>query len=169
MIKVGDSIPAVMLTEFLEIESNGRSTGPNPVDSLEAAKSKTIAVFAVPGAFTPTCSARHVPGYAEHAQDFKDAGVDEVWCLSVNDVFVMGAWGRDQQTDGKVRMLADGDAAFAKATGLTLDLTGKGLGLRSNRYSMLVIDGIVRTLNIEDAGKFEVSDAATILAQARNQ
>ena len=168
MIKVGDLIPAVMLTEFLEAESNGSGPGPNPVDSLKAAKSKTIAVFAVPGAFTPTCSARHVPGYTEHAQDFKDAGVDEVWCLSVNDVFVRGAWGRDQQTAGKVRMLADGDAAFAKATGLTLDLTGKGLGLRSNRYSMLIKDGIVTTLNIEDAGKFEVSDAATMLAQARS-
>tara|TARA_B110000208_G_scaffold143751_1_gene173418 strand:- start:90 stop:680 length:591 start_codon:yes stop_codon:yes gene_type:complete len=168
MIKVGDLIPAVTLTEFLEAESNGSGPGPNPVDSLKAAKSKTIAVFAVPGAFTPTCSARHVPGYSEHAQDFKDAGVDEVWCLSVNDVFVMGAWGRDQQTADKVRMLADGDAAFAKATGLTLDLTGKGLGLRSNRYSMLIKDGIVTTLNIEDAGKFEVSDAATMLAQARS-
>ena len=168
MIKVGDLIPAVTLTEFLEAESNGSGPGPNPVDSLKAAKSKTIAVFAVPGAFTPTCSARHVPGYTEHAQDFKDAGVDEVWCLSVNDVFVMGAWGRDQQTADKVRMLADGDAAFAKATGLTLDLTGKGLGLRSNRYSMLIKDGIVTTLNIEDAGKFEVSDAATMLAQARS-
>jgi glutaredoxin/glutathione-dependent peroxiredoxin len=167
MIKVGDTIPAVTLMEYVEVEGNGCSIGPNPVASLDAAKGKTIALFALPGAFTPTCSAQHVPGFRDHAQAFKDAGVDEIWCLSVNDAFVMGAWGREQQTGGKVRMLADGDAAFAKATGLTLDLTGKGLGLRSNRYSMLVKDGVVTTLNIEGPGKFEVSDAATILAQAK--
>jgi peroxiredoxin len=108
-----------------------------------------------------------VPGYVEQFNEFKAAGVDEIWCVSVNDAFVMGAWARDQKTDGKVRMLGDGDAAFAKATGLTLDLTGKGLGLRSNRYSMLVKDGVVQTLNIEGPGKFEVSDANTLLAQAK--
>ena len=98
---------------------------------------------------------------------FKAAGVDEIWCLSVNDAFVMGAWARDQKTGSKVRMLADGSADFAQATGLTLDLTARGMGLRSNRYSMLVQDGVVKTLNIEGPGKFEVSDAATILAQAQ--
>jgi peroxiredoxin len=108
-----------------------------------------------------------VPGYRDKADEFKAAGVDEIWCVSVNDAFVMGAWARDQKTDGKVRMLADGDAVFAKATGLTLDLNGKGLGLRSNRYSMLVKDGKVVTLNVEAPGKFEVSDADTLLAQAR--
>jgi peroxiredoxin len=108
-----------------------------------------------------------VPGYVESFDAFKAAGVEEIWCLSVNDAFVMGAWARDQKTGTKVRMLADGDAAFAKATGLTLDLTGKGLGLRSNRYSMLVKDGKVATLNNEGPGKFEVSDAATLLAQAK--
>lgn len=167
MIKVGDALPAATLMEYVEVEGNGCSIGPNPVKLPEATAGKTIAVFAVPGAFTPTCSAKHVPGFVEQAEAFKAAGVDEIWCLSVNDAFVMGAWARDQKTDGKVRMLADGDAAFAKATGLTLDLNGKGLGLRSNRYSMLVKDGKVVTLNVEGPGKFEVSDAATLLGQAK--
>ena len=167
MIRVGDALPAATLMEYVEVEGNGCSIGPNPVKLPEAAAGKTIAVFAVPGAFTPTCSAKHVPGFVEQAEAFKAAGVDEIWCLSVNDAFVMGAWARDQKTDGKVRMLADGDAAFAKATGLTLDLNGKGLGLRSNRYSMLVKDGKVATLNVEGPGKFEVSDAATLLGQAK--
>jgi len=167
MIKVGDALPAVTLMEFVEVEGNGCSLGPNPVDVQKATAGKTIALFAVPGAFTPTCSAQHVPGYVAQAEAFKAAGVDEIWCLAVNDAFVMGAWARDQKTAGKVRMLADGDAVFAKATGLTLDLHGKGLGLRSNRYSMLVKDGKVVALNVEGPGKFEVSDAATLLAQAK--
>ena len=167
MIKVGDTLPAVTLAEYSEVEGNGCSIGPNPVDIAKAAAGKTVAVFAVPGAFTPTCSAKHVPSYLQNYDAMKAAGVDEIWCLSVNDPFVMGAWARDQKTDGKVRMLADGDAAIAKATGLTLDLTGKGLGLRSNRYSMLVKDGKVATLNVEAPGKFEVSDGATLLAQAK--
>ena len=167
MIKVGDTLPAVTLAEYSEVEGNGCSIGPNPVDIAKAAAGKTVAVFAVPGAFTPTCSAKHVPSYLQNYDAMKAAGVDEIWCLSVNDPFVMGAWARDQKTDGKVRMIADGDAAFAKATGLTLDLTGKGLGLRSNRYSMLVKDGKVATLNVEAPGKFEVSDGATLLAQAK--
>ncbi|NDP64923.1 peroxiredoxin [Polaromonas sp.] len=166
MIKVGDTLPAATLMEFVEVEGNGCSLGPNPVDVSKASAGKTIAVFAVPGAFTPTCSAKHVPGFVGKADAFKAAGVDEIWCLSVNDAFVMGAWARDQKTGDKVRMLADGDAAFAKATGLTLDLNGKGLGLRSNRYSMLVKDGKVVSLNVEGPGKFEVSDAETLLAQA---
>ncbi|RKJ98995.1 peroxiredoxin [Alicycliphilus denitrificans] len=167
MIKVGDQLPAATLMEYVEVEGNGCSIGPNPVDVQKATAGKTIALFAVPGAFTPTCSAKHVPGYVEQAEAFKAAGVDEIWCLAVNDAFVMGAWARDQKTGGKVRMLADGDAAFAKAVGLTLDLNGKGLGLRSNRYSMLVKDGKIVTLNVEAPGKFEVSDAATLLAQAK--
>ena len=167
MIKVGEALPAATLMEFVEVEGNGCSLGPNPVDVQKATAGKTIALFAVPGAFTPTCSAQHVPGYVAQAEAFKAAGVDEIWCLAVNDAFVMGAWARDQKTAGKVRMLADGDAAFAKATGLTLDLHGKGLGLRSNRYSMLVKDGKVAQLNIEAPGKFEVSDAATLLQQAK--
>ena len=121
----------------------------------------------MPGAFTPTCSAQHVPGYRDHAEQFKAAGVDEIWCVSVNDAFVMGAWARDQKTEGKVRMLGDGDASFARAVDLTLDLNGRGMGLRSQRYSMLVKDGVVTHLNVEAPGKFEVSDAATLLAQAK--
>lgn len=167
MIQVGDKIPAVTLMEYNEVEGNGCSLGPNPVETQQASAGKTIALFALPGAFTPTCSAKHVPGYLEQYEAFKASGVDEIWCLSVNDAFVMGAWARDQKTGTKVRMLGDGDAAFAKATGLTLDLTGKGLGLRSNRYSMLVKDGVVQTLNVEGPGKFEVSDAQTLLAQVR--
>src|SRR3990167_3977138 len=142
MIQVGDSLPTATLMEFSEVEGNGCSLGPNPVDVAKATAGKTIALFALPGAFTPTCSAKHVPGYVENAEAFKAAGVDEIWCVSVNDAFVMGAWARDQKTAGKVRMLADGDANFAKATGLTLDLTGKGMGLRSARYSMLVKNGV---------------------------
>ena len=153
--------------EYSEVEGEGCSIGPNPVEVAKAVAGKTIALFALPGAFTPTCSAKHVPGYVESADAFKAAGVDEIWCLSVNDAFVMGAWARDQKVAGKVRMLADGSADFAKATGLTLDLTGRGMGLRSNRYSMLVKDGKVQTLNIEAPGKFEVSDAQTLLSQAK--
>ncbi|AEG91406.1 peroxiredoxin [Ramlibacter tataouinensis] len=167
MIKVGDKLPAVTLQEYSEVEGEGCSIGPNPVDVAKASAGKTIAVFGLPGAFTPTCSAKHVPGYVENASQFKAAGVDEIWCLSVNDAFVMGAWARDQKTAGKVRMLADGSAEFAKATGLTLDLAGRGMGLRSTRYSMLVKDGKVAALNIEAPGKFEVSDAQTLLAQAK--
>ncbi len=167
MLKIGDTVPATTLMEYSEVEGGGCSIGPNAVDVAKATAGKTIALFALPGAFTPTCSAKHVPGYTEKFSELKAAGVDEIWCVSVNDAFVMGAWARDQKTQGKVRMLADGDAAFTKATGLTLDLTGKGLGLRSNRYSMLIKDGKVSTLNIEGPGKFEVSDAATILAQAQ--
>jgi len=167
MIKVGDKIPATTLMEYSEVEGNGCSLGPNPVDVAKASAGKTIALFALPGAFTPTCSAKHVPGYVEKFSEFQAAGVDEIWCLSVNDAFVMGAWARDQKTGGKVRMLADGSADFAKATGLTLDLTARGMGLRSNRYSMLVKDGVVASLNVEGPGKFEVSDAGTLLAQAK--
>ena len=167
MIKVGDTLPAATLMEYVEVEGGGCSIGPNPVDVSKATAGKTIALFALPGAFTPTCSAKHVPGYVAQYDAFKAAGVDEIWCLSVNDAFVMGAWARDQKTGNKVRMLADGSAAFAQATGLTLDLSSKGMGLRSNRYSMLVKDGKVVTLNIEGPGKFEVSDAGTLLAQAK--
>jgi glutaredoxin/glutathione-dependent peroxiredoxin len=167
MINVGEALPAVTLMEYVEVEGNGCSIGPNPVDVTKACAGKTIALFALPGAFTPTCSVKHVPGYVEQHDALKAAGVDEIWCVSVNDAFVMGAWARDQKTGSKVRMLADGDAAFATATGLQLDLTGKGMGLRSRRYSMLVKDGKVATLNVEGPGKFEVSDAATLLTQAK--
>jgi glutaredoxin/glutathione-dependent peroxiredoxin len=167
MIKVGDKLPAGKLQEFIEVEGNGCSIGPNTFDVAALTAGKKIAVFALPGAYTPTCSAKHVPGYVANYDKLKAAGVDEVWCVSVNDAFVMGAWGRDQHTGGKVRMMADGSADFTNATGLTLDLTGGGLGLRSQRYSMLVSDGVVKSLNIEAPNKFEVSNAETMLAQAK--
>lgn len=167
MLKVGDKLPAANLQEFIEVEGNGCSLGPNTFDVEKSTAGKKIAIFALPGAYTPTCSAKHVPGYVARAADLKAAGVDEIWCVSVNDAFVMGAWGRDQKTAGKVRMMADGSAAFAQATGLTLDLTAKGMGLRSNRYSMLVQDGVVKALNVEGPGKFDVSDADTLLKQAK--
>ena len=167
MLKVGDKLPAGKLQEFVEVEGNGCSIGPNTFEVEASTAGKKIAIFALPGAFTPTCSVKHVPGYVEKAAEFKAAGVDEIWCVSVNDAFVMGAWGREQKSTGKVRMMADGSAAFAQATGLTLDLTSRGMGVRSNRYSMLVVDGVVKTLNVEGPGKFEVSDADTMLKQAR--
>jgi peroxiredoxin len=167
MIQVGDKLPAGKLQEFIEVEGNGCSVGPNSFDLAALTAGKTIALFALPGAYTPTCSAKHVPGYVEKAGALKAAGVDEIWCVSVNDAFVMGAWGRDQNTSGKVRMMADGSADFAKAVGLTLDLTSRGMGVRSNRYSMLVVDGVVKSLNVEGPGKFEVSDADTLLKQAQ--
>jgi peroxiredoxin len=167
MIKVGDPLPNITLQEYSEVEGNGCSIGPNPVKVAEASAGKTIAIFALPGAYTPTCSAKHVPGFVEKADDLKKAGIDEIWCISVNDAYVMGAWARDQKVNGKVRMLGDGSADFSKATGLTVDLTAKGMGVRSARYSMLVKDGKVASLNVEGPGKFEVSDAGTLLGQAK--
>lgn len=167
MLKVGDKLPAGSLQEFIEVEGNGCSLGPNSFDIAKATAGKTVAVFALPGAFTPTCSAQHLPGYVKQADEFKAAGVDEIWCVSVNDAFVMGAWGREQHTAGKVRMMADGSAAFTKAAGLEFDLVARGMGVRSQRYSMLVVDGVVKSLNLEAPGKFEVSDAATLLKQAQ--
>jgi glutaredoxin/glutathione-dependent peroxiredoxin len=167
MLKIGDKLPAGSLQEYIEVEGEGCTLGPNSFDITQTTAGKTIAIFALPGAYTPTCSAQHVPGYVAQADALKAADVDEIWCLSVNDAFVMGAWGRDQKTAGKVRMMADGSAAFTQAAGMTLDLIARGMGLRSQRYSMLVKDGVVRTLNIEGPGKFEVSDAATMLEQVR--
>ena len=165
MIQIGDKLPAGMLQEYIEVEGEGCSIGPNAFDIHKAAAGKTIAIFGLPGAYTPTCSAKHVPGFVQKADALRAAGVDEIWCVSVNDAFVMGAWGKEQGTAGKVRMMADGSADFAKATGLTLDLTARGMGLRSNRYSMLVKDGVVTALNVEAPGKFDVSDADTLLTQ----
>ena len=157
-INIGDKIPSATLMEM----QDGK---PTPVKTDDFFAGRKVALFALPGAFTPTCSAKHVPGYVNNYDALKAKGVDEIWCVSVNDAFVMGAWGRDQHTAGKVRMMADGSAAFSQALGLTLDLTARGMGVRSNRYSMLVDDGVVKQLNVEAPGKFEVSDAATMLKQ----
>ena len=164
-IKVGDKLPGGKLWEFIEEETPGCSIGPNEFDVSELVKGKRIALFALPGAFTPTCSAKHLPGYVEKADELKKK-VDEIWCLSVNDAFVMGAWGREHGATGKVRMMADGTGELTKALGMELDLTARGIGVRSNRYSMLIDDGEVKTLNVEGPGKFEVSDADTMLKQA---
>lgn len=166
-IQVGEKLPAGTLFEYIEVETEGCSLGPNPVDIAQAVSGKTIALFGLPGAFTPTCTAQHAPGYIAQAAAFKAAGVDEIWCVAVNDAFVMGAWARQLQAGGKVRFLADGSADFAKATGLTLDLSARGLGLRSGRYSMLVKDGVVTVLNNEDGGGYAVSDANTLLKQVQ--
>lgn len=164
-IKIGDRLPEGTLSEFIEVESEGCSLGPNTFNVSDLTKGKKIAIFGLPGAYTPTCSAKHVPGYVENADKLKAKGVDEIWCISVNDAFVMGAWGRDQKATGVVRMMADGSATFTKALGLEFDLTAKGMGVRSQRYSMLVDDGVVKQLNVEQPGKFEVSNAETLLAQ----
>jgi glutaredoxin/glutathione-dependent peroxiredoxin len=165
MIKVGDALPNGTLSEFIAVETEGCTLGPNKFEVSELTKGKKIVVFGLPGAFTPTCSAKHVPGYRDHIADFKAKGVDEVWCVSVNDAFVMGAWAKEQNTDGKVRMFGDGSATWTKALGLEMDATAFGMGTRMQRFSMLVVDGVVKTLNIEAAGKFEVSNAETMLTQ----
>ena len=164
-IKVGDKLPSGMLQEYHEVATGACAVGPNPVAVEELTKGKKVVIFGLPGAFTPTCSAKHVPSYLQHYAELKAKGVDTVACVSVNDAFVMGAWARDQHTDGKVRMLGDGSGEFTKALGLTLDLTARGMGVRSQRYSMLVDDGVVKALNVEAGGKFEVSDADTMLKQ----
>ena len=164
-IKAGDRIPDGKLAEYVQVETEACSLGPNPFNVAEQAKGKTVAVFAVPGAFTPTCSEKHLPGYLEAAEQLKAKGVDEIWCVSVNDAFVMGAWGQSQNVNGRIRMLGDGSATWTKALGLELDLTDKGLGVRSQRYSALLRDGVIEKLNLENGGGYSVSDAQTLLGQ----
>jgi peroxiredoxin len=157
-IKVGDKLPEAT---FMEMTANG----PEPRSTADVFAGKTVAMFAVPGAYTPTCSAKHLPGFVEKQGELAAKGVDDIVCTSVNDVFVMGAWGSESGADGKVRMLADGNGDFAKAIGLELDASGFGMGSRSQRYSMLVKDGEVAELNVEDGGGFAVSSAEHLLGQ----
>jgi glutaredoxin/glutathione-dependent peroxiredoxin len=164
-IKIGDQLPEGALSEFIDSATEGCSLGPNKFTVSELAKGKKIAIFGLPGAYTPTCSAQHVPGYVKHAEEFKAKGVDEIWCIAVNDAFVMGAWGRDQKATGIIRMMADGNADFSKALGLDADFSKFGMGVRSQRYSILVEDGVVKLLNVEQPGQFEVSKAETLLTQ----
>ena len=156
-IKVGDKIPSVTL-------QHKTADGIQSVATDDFFKGKKVVVFAVPGAFTPTCSAKHLPGFVKNAEAIKGKGVDEIACVAVNDAFVMDAWGKDQKAEGKVTMLADGSAKFAKALGLDLDLIDRGLGTRSQRYAMVVENGKVTLLNVEESGAFDKSSAETILA-----
>jgi len=157
MIKVGDKIPALKLKVMTK-------DGPRDVTTDDVFKGKKVAIFALPGAFTPTCSAKHVPGFVPNFDKLKAKGVDEIWCVAVNDAFVMAHWGKDQKALGKIRLLADGSADWAKSIGMELDLTARGRGMRTNRYSMLVEDGVVKSLNVEEApGKAEVSGAEAML------
>ncbi|MDX2234057.1 MAG: peroxiredoxin [Hyphomonadaceae bacterium] len=158
MISVGDKLPEAT---FIAATADG----PKPMTSAEVFAGKTVALFAVPGAFTPTCSAKHLPGFRDKAGALKGKGVDLIACTSVNDAFVMGAWGKDQGVGDDILMLADGNGAFARAIGLDMDASGFGMGPRSKRYSMLVKDGVVAELNVEDGGEFKVSSADYLLAQ----
>lgn len=163
-IKVGDEIGDATLYEstgFSEFCPNS----PEKVSVAEAVKGKKIVVFGLPGAYTPTCSAKHVPGYKEKAAELKAKGVDEIWCVSVNDGYVMAAWGKDEGALDHMRFLGDGSAEFAKSIGLDVDLSQFGMGVRMGRFSMLLDDGVVKSINIEGPGKFEVSDADTMLTQ----
>ena len=164
-IKIGDRLPSGQIQEYIEVETAGCSIGPNRFAVDDLVKGKTIVIFGLPGAFTPTCSAQHVPGYLRHYEELKRKGVDEIWCFAVNDAFVMGAWGRDQKTEGRIRMMADGAAEYTAKLGLEFDLRAAGLGVRCQRFSMLVQDGVVKKLNLEAPGKFEVSSAEALLRQ----
>ena len=164
-IKVGDRLPEGQVQEFIEVEGNGCSVGPNTFKVQDQVKGKKIAIFGLPGAFTPTCSAKHVPSYLTNLDKLKSKGIDEVWCFAVNDPFVMGAWARDQKATGKIRFMGDGSAEYTRKLGLDLDLNARGLGTRCQRFSMIVDDGVVKSLNVEAPGKYEVSDAETMLKQ----
>ena len=155
-IKVGDKVPSATLMEMQE-------GGPKPVKTDDFFAGKKVVVFALPGAFTPTCSAKHVPGFVQNYDALKAKGVDEIACVSVNDAFVMGAWGKDQKADGKVMMLGDGNGEFTQAMGLTMDGSKFGLGTRSQRYAMIVDNGVIKDLFVEKPGAFEVSTAENVL------
>jgi glutaredoxin/glutathione-dependent peroxiredoxin len=165
VIKVGDKLPDGVLSEFIEVASEGCSVGPNKFNVSDLTKGKKVVIFGLPGAFTPSCSAQHVPGYVKDNAALRAKGIQEIICVSVNDAFVMGAWAKAQHTDGKVRMMGDGSAIWAKALGLELDLTAGGLGMRMQRFSMLVEDGVVSKFNLEEGGKYAVSGADTLLGQ----
>ena len=156
-IKVGDKIPSATLMQM-------KDGGPKPVSTDELFKGRKVALFALPGAFTPTCSAKHLPGYVQNAGALKAKGIDAIACLSVNDAFVMGAWGDQQGAGDKVMMLADGNGDFTRALGLEMDASKFGMGKRSQRYSMIVEDGVVKALNVEAPGAFEVSSADHMMA-----
>lgn len=165
-IQVGDRLPEGKLTESTEFDpATGCPMNPQPVDVLQQVRGKKVVIFGVAGAFTPLCSARHLPGYVEHYAELKAKQVDEVWCLAVNDAFVMAAWGREQKAGGMVRMMADGNAEYVKKLGLDRDLSASGMGTRCYRFAMIVDDGVVQYLGVEGPGKFEVSNVETVLGK----
>jgi len=165
-IKVGDRLPDGKLSETTEFDSATQcAMAPKEVNVAEAAKGKKIAIFGLPGAYTPTCSAKHVPSYLSNRDQLMAKGVSEIWCVAVNDAFVMAHWGRDQKGLGKIRFLGDGSAAWTRSLGLDLDLNARGMGTRMQRFSMLVDDGVVKQLNVEAPGKYEVSSAEAMLAK----
>ena len=155
---VGEQMPQVNFTTMTD-------EGPQPVTPSELFAGKKVALFSVPGAFTPTCSLKHLPGFVQQCETLLEKGIDTVCCMSVNDVFVMDAWGKSQGADGKVLMLADGNGEFTKAIGLELDASGFGMGLRSQRFSLVANDGVVEILNVESGGEFRVSTAEYMLEQ----
>ena len=163
-IQPGDRLPDATLYESTEF-GEACPLAPAKVSTAEAARGKKIVIFGLPGAYTPTCSAKHVPSYLKNLDALKAKGIDEIWCISVNDGYVMAAWGRDEDGLGKIRFLGDGSADLTKKLGLELDLTAGGMGVRSKRFSMLVEDGVVKKVNVEAPGKFEVSDGGTMLGQ----
>ncbi|MCS7101137.1 MAG: peroxiredoxin [Burkholderiaceae bacterium] len=162
-IQVGQRLPDGTLQEYIEVETAGCPVGPNTFQVADLVKGKRIIIFGVPGAYTPTCSAKHVPSYLQHYDALKAKGIDEIWCMAVNDAFVMGAWGRDEKATGKIRMMADGSAEYTKKLGLEFDLTARGMGVRCQRFAMLVEDGVVKALNVEKPGQYEVSSAEAML------
>lgn len=162
-ITAGQHLPEATLYEFYDEAEGACSVGPNAFKTSDLTKGKKIVMFGLPGAYTPTCSAQHVPGFIKHCDAFKAKGVDEIWCVSVNDAFVMGAWAREQGAHGKVRMFGDGSGQFAKALGLELDLNARGMGTRMQRCAMIIDDGVVRHVAVEAPGKFEVSRAEALL------
>ncbi len=164
-LQIGHSLPDGILRETTSIDENtGCYLKPEIIQVSEAVKGRKIVIFGVPGAFTPTCSAQHLPGYIDHHAALTSKGVDEIWCVSVNDAFVMAAWGRERQAQGKVRMLGDGGALYTRQLGLEQDMTEKGLGIRSLRFAMIVDNGLITHLAVEQPGQFEVSTAEAILA-----
>lgn len=166
MIKIGDRLPEGTLTECSEFDpANGCPINPAALSVGELAKGRKIVIFGVPGAFTPTCSLKHLPGYVEHFVALKAKGVDEIWCMAVNDAYVMASWGREQKAGGKVRMMADGSAEYARKLGLDRDLTPNGMGVRCYRFAMIVDNSVVKYIGVEASGKFEVSNAEAVLGK----
>jgi len=157
-IKVGDKVPSATLMQM-------KGGAPQPVKTDDFFAGKKTVVFGLPGAFTPTCSAKHLPGFVHHAEDLREKGVDQIACVSVNDAFVMGAWGENQHAGDKVAMLADGNGDFTRALGLEMDASRFGMGKRSQRFSMIVDNGVVKAINVEEPGAFSVSSAEHVLKQ----